>query len=207
MLQKPLIDDDPFSDEPLPVPPLEWVEVFATTIPGEPQQRGSKSALVPMKGKKGEICPACRNPLRQPIRDKFGRVVVSMVDSNKDSPAYMTFARGWLGDKWGRGRRLIDWPIAAAFQFYFNRPQSHLGTGRNAGTVKASAIEWHASAPDLSKLIRCVEDCLTETVIHDDRLICGYLPPTGRFYTLEKARTELRLYVPARFVDDVKDTF
>lgn len=176
-----------------------WKLAFETVIPGEAQQRGSKSAMVPQKGPKGEICPECNNPLRQPIRDKHGRVMVSMVDSNKDSGPYMEFARGWLAEKWGKDRPLIDAPIAAAFEFFFSRPKSHYGTGKNAGRLKPSAPTDHLSAPDLSKLVRCVEDCLTATVIADDRLISQYAAPTRRTWTMEKSRTEVRLYVPSYF--------
>lgn len=200
MSQKSLIDDPEAVG-------LEWVEIFSTTIPGEPQQRGSKTALVPQKGKKGEICPECNNPLRQPCRDKYGRIIVSMVDSNKDSGPYMTFARGWLGEHYGRGRKLIDCPVATSFRFYFERPQSHMGTGKNAGTVKKSAPEFHAQAPDDSKLQRCIEDCMTETVWLDDRLVVARLHPSGKFWTTGKARTELSVYVPARYAHLFADNF
>lgn len=200
MSQKSLIDDPEAVG-------LEWVEIFSTVIPGEPQQRGSKQAFVPQKGPKGEICPECKNPLRQPIRDQYGRVMVNMTDMNKDSGPYMDFARGWLKDKYGHGRKLIDCPIATSFRFYFARPQSHLGTGRNAGTVRKSAPEFNTSAPDESKLIRCLEDCLTETVWADDRFVVARLHPSGKFWTTGKARTELSVYVPARYAHEFEDNF
>lgn len=200
MSQQSLIDDPEAVG-------LEWVEVFSTVIPGEPQQRGSKTPWVPEEGPKGQTCPTCQLPLRRPKKNKFGRTQVVLMDSNKQSAPYMEFARGWLKDKYGHGRKLIDCPIATSFRFYFARPQSHLGTGKNAGTVKKSAPEFHTSAPDESKLIRCVEDCLTETVWVDDRFVVARLAPSGKFWTTGKARAELSIFVPARFAHEFEDDF
>jgi crossover junction endodeoxyribonuclease RusA len=45
--------------------------------------------------------------------------------------------------------------------FYFPRPVSHLGTGRNAGRVKPGAPDWPAVKPDRDKLERAVLDGLS----------------------------------------------
>lgn len=186
---------------------LEWVEVFSTTIPGEPQQRGSKTALVPQKGKKGQTCPECRNPLRQPCRDKFGRIIISMTDSNEKSGPYMEFARGWLAEAWGRGRPRITCPVALSAQFYFERPAGQMGTGKNAGIVKASAPVFHAHSPDIDKLLRCIADCCTKVIFEDDRQVCEYLLPMRRAWTTDRARTDLSVYVPARYAHEFQDDF
>ena len=201
MSQKSLIDDPEAVG-------LEWVEIFSTTIPGEPQQRGSKSAMVPQKGPKGKFCPECKTPLRQPVRDKYGRVLVSMVDMNKHSGPYMTFARGLLGEHYGRGRKLIDCPVATSFRFFFERPRSvHYRTGKFSHLLRDDAPLFHTQAPDESKLTRCVEDCLTETVWVDDKLVVARLHPSGKFWTTGKARTELSVYVPARYTHSFEDNF
>jgi hypothetical protein len=202
MLQASLIDDADRTP-----PEIQWVEVFSTTIPGEPQQRGSKTPWVPEEGPKGEICELCRLPKRRPKKDQYGRTKVILMDSNKQSAPYMTFARGWLKEKYGHGRKLIDCAVGTAFRFYFARPISHYGTGKNAGIVKASAPQFHVQAPDESKLARCVEDCMTETVWTDDKLVVARLHPSGKFWTTDRARTELTVYVPAEFADKFKDNF
>lgn len=53
-------------------------------------------------------------------------------------------------------------PVRLSVVFYLPRPKNHFGTGRNAGTLRASAPPWPGVMPDLSKLIRSTEDALTE---------------------------------------------
>ncbi len=52
-------------------------------------------------------------------------------------------------------------PVAVAMVFLLARPKGHYGTGRNADTVRPSAPACPAGKPDLSKLVRAVEDALT----------------------------------------------
>jgi crossover junction endodeoxyribonuclease RusA len=57
-------------------------------------------------------------------------------------------------------------------QFFFPRPQSHRGTGRNAGRLKESAPTHHLHYPDLDKLLRALFDGLTSSgLILDDKYI------------------------------------
>lgn len=56
--------------------------------------------------------------------------------------------------------------------FYLPRPKKHLGTGRNAGTLRPSAPRLPNVKPDGDKLIRAVFDALTQArVIKDDAQI------------------------------------
>ena len=53
--------------------------------------------------------------------------------------------------------------------FSYQRPASHFGTGRNAGVIKRSAPFWKKTRPDLSKLVRAVEDAMVDSgLLHDD---------------------------------------
>ena len=55
--------------------------------------------------------------------------------------------------------------------FYFPRPKSHFGTGRNAGRLKESAPEFVATKPDIDKLLRSTFDALTTAGLwRDDNL-------------------------------------
>lgn len=58
--------------------------------------------------------------------------------------------------------------VRATLDFTFPRPSSHYGTGRNAGSLKASAPAYKTTKPDLDKLIRAVLDSLTGVVFVDD---------------------------------------
>lgn len=64
-------------------------------------------------------------------------------------------------------------PVTAAVtveaEFYFTRPRSHYGTGRNAMSVKPAAPLLHSQKPDLDKLLRALGDALTQGgAIRDD---------------------------------------
>lgn len=62
--------------------------------------------------------------------------------------------------------------VAVDLTFFFPRPKSHFGTGRNATLLKSSAPEWKASAPDLDKLCRAILDALVQAgILRDDALV------------------------------------
>jgi len=108
---------------------------------GLPQPAGSKRAFV-----------------------RAGRAVV--VD---DNPA----SRGWKQHVQSAAREAyagapLTGPLAVRVVFLLPRPAGHYGTGRNAGTVRASAPVAPAVKPDALKLARAVEDALTGVVYRDD---------------------------------------
>ena len=62
--------------------------------------------------------------------------------------------------------------IDIELEFHMPRPKGHYGTGKNAGTVKASKLNlFHTSKPDLDKLERAVGDGLTQLCYGDDSVI------------------------------------
>ena len=66
-------------------------------------------------------------------------------------------------DAWHDGRDVLHLgPVSVDVTFYLPRPKGHYGTGRNAGTVRASALRFPAAMPDLDKLLRAVLDALTD---------------------------------------------
>lgn len=56
-------------------------------------------------------------------------------------------------------------------EFFYDRPKSHFGTGRNSGKLKESSPKYKTTMPDLSKLVRCVEDALTGIAWKDDNQV------------------------------------
>lgn len=70
-----------------------------------------------------------------------------------------------------QGRTIIHEPVRLEVVFRFLRPQSHYGSGKNAGRLKASAPQHHTQSPDLDKLVRCLVDALTGVVWKDDRQV------------------------------------
>lgn len=59
-------------------------------------------------------------------------------------------------------------PLRVILTFVLPRPKGHYGTGRNSGTVKASAPAFPAVRPDLDKLIRSTLDALRDAGVYRD---------------------------------------
>lgn len=162
------------------VPPEDDAEeVYAFTVWGRAQQRGSKQARV-RYDRNGK--PVTKN----------GRVLTFATDDNHKSKSWMQEVRQAAVDQLGT-MDLLKGPIELTARFYFSRPQSHFGTGKNSGVIKASAPIYHAQSPDLAKLLRSLEDALTKVVWFDDKLVCRYGVGTGRYWTNTQERTEVEI--------------
>lgn len=62
-------------------------------------------------------------------------------------------------------------PVELEMEFVLPRPKSHLGTGRNQGTLKKSAPQFHTTKPDCDNLAKGVADACSDVVYSDDRQI------------------------------------
>lgn len=156
--------------------------ILSFTVLGRPQQRGSKQAGA-LYGRDGK--PVTKN----------GRVLTFAKDTNHErSRVWMDQVRQAAGDAYGTGKPLLKCPIKLGVRFYFNRPQSHYGSGKNASKLKPSAPSEHCQSPDLAKLIRCLEDALTGVVWVDDKLVYRYTGDTGRYWTEAQERAEVFIY-------------
>ncbi len=100
---------------------------------------------------------------------KYGRMMASVVDDNKDVKPWRNSVASQAQAAWGT-RPLIDGPVALRLDFVRLRPASHL---RANGIPKPSAPAFPDTIPDLSKVERAVEDALTGVIYIDDRKICG----------------------------------
>lgn len=147
------------------------------TVLGRGQQRGSKQAsLIPKRG--GGFVT------------KNGRPIVACRDMNPKSKDWMQEVKAVAFEAM-QSQSLILGPVELSATFYFLRPKSHFGTGRNAGEIKASAPVEHAQSPDLAKLLRSLEDALTGVVWRDDRQVFRYGPDTQRRWCEDYERTEV----------------
>jgi Holliday junction resolvase RusA-like endonuclease len=64
-----------------------------------------------------------------------------------------------------QGHRMITGPVMLELVFAFPRPKSHV---LKSGGLAKGAPAHKTSSPDLSKLIRCVEDSLTDAKVWTD---------------------------------------
>lgn len=94
-----------------------------------------------------------------------GRVVVT--DDAKHSRAWKQEVAGEARQAMF-GHQLLVQSVRLEVVFFVRRPQGHYGTGGNAQRVKASAPAYPAVKPDLTKLVRGLEDALTGIVWRDD---------------------------------------
>lgn len=145
---------------------------------GVPQQVGSKTSFVPLD-KSG-------NPYR---RVNGGGVMVQTTDSNKKAKPWMAAVRAAAGTAFHGD--LITGPVRLTITFFFPRPQSHFGTGKNAGKVKASAPHRHAGTPDIDKLCRAIADGLTGVVLKDDKQVAELA--ACKLWTAQQARAEVTI--------------
>ena len=147
---------------------------LAFQVIGHPQPGGSKKAF--------------------PIR-RAGRLTgqVAVTDSNpraKQWAQHVIAAAITATDQHHNGWTPLTGPLLLDVLFVLPRPAGHYGTGRNTQTVRAGAPSHPHVRPDVTKLIRVVEDALTGIVWRDDAQIVNqharkrYGHPPGAVITI-----------------------
>lgn len=154
---------------------------FRVVVYGKPQQRGSKNPVV-VRRKGGEI-----------VTGKNGQPIINTKDANPESTEWMRQVKQAAGEQFA-GYAPVHGAIILSAAFYFERPKSHYGTGRNEGVVKDSSPKHHIQSPDLSKLTRAIEDALTGVIYFDDKQIIGYDNEHRKHWTESMARVEITVH-------------
>jgi Holliday junction resolvase RusA-like endonuclease len=131
-------------------------------IDGLPAPGGSKTAFVPTNRKTGE-------PLR-----KNGRIIVNVTDAGGRR------TRDWKREVARQAKAIFSdkpWACQIEVEFHFTMPRlkSHYGTGAKSSLLRLDAPRMHGVRPDLTKLIRAVEDACTGILWLDDALIVRQL--------------------------------
>lgn len=118
-------------------------------------------------------------------------------------PGRVTSQVGKIVEEWIRhyGREL--WlekgrPVQLGLEFYVTRPKStQYGSGRNARELNAVGLgaRYPTGRPDLSNLVKLVEDALTGLVWQDDDQIVRLHPSPSKDYVhwWEQAKTVIRV--------------
>lgn len=139
-----------------------WGCVF--TVYGEPATGGSK---IPGKAKNGKLFVRDDNPRAREWKDRVGQVAGELM----------------------RNRELYQGPLALSVKFYRPRPKGHY---TSKGALTRSAPRHPTTKPDLTKLIRPLEDALRGIVFKDDAQIC-HTDATKSYG--EPARVEVKVMV------------
>jgi Holliday junction resolvase RusA-like endonuclease len=98
------------------------------------------------------------------VNRRSGRVIITD-DSKRSKPWQARVADAAIDLELAE---LLAGPLMLRLTFHLPRPAGHFGTGRNAGTVRPSAPEYPTVKPDVTKLVRAVEDALTGLIWRDD---------------------------------------
>lgn len=138
--------------------------MISFTVYGTPAQMGSKKAFV-----------------------RGNRAIIT--DDNSQKRKQWANAVATAAAEAMEGASLLQGPLRLTVLFYFARPKSHFGSGKNFKQLKASAPERHAQSPDLDKLIRCLGDAMTGIVYQDDRQISCII--ASRHWTIEQERADI----------------
>ena len=163
-------------------PPIGPGQSLSFTVIGEPKPGGSKTAQPIYKGGKALM--------------KGGRPVIATRPDNPGTKPWMNAVAETAVFEWGpRDECAIDGPVFLELEFWYPRPDSHYGTGRNAGKLKASAPLWPAKGGyDTDKLVRAVLDALQGIVFTNDRRVVKVV--AERKYGAP-ARCVVKVYRPA----------
>ena len=123
------------------------MSILTCTIPGTPQQQGSKRNV-------GKFSIEANKNLAPWRADAIANLQQAM--AAQDVEKFIT-------------------AVFVEATFTYQRPASHYGSGKNASVLKATAPRYKSSAPDLDKLQRALGDALTQAgVVRDDALIVSW---------------------------------
>lgn len=140
-----------------PVHPLGEL-VFSCFVPGKAAPGGSKTASV-ARTRTGAIILA------------NGRPILRYRDAGKHNAEWKSIvavhAKAACSPE--LRRQVLDQPLAVVFTFHAQRPQAHY-RGQSA-ELRPDAPLYPTAKPDVTKLVRAIEDALTGIVWADDALI------------------------------------
>lgn len=120
---------------------------------------------------------------KQPFIDRAGRPRVRE-DAKRGKPWRDSVAAAAVEAM--RGREPKSGPLMLDVTFYVARPSTHFGSGRNRERVRPSAPYFPAVRPDVTKLVRALEDALTHIVWRDDAQVVMQIA-NKRYGTPERA--------------------
>ncbi len=121
-------------------------------VPGKPASAGSKKAF---------------------YNKNLGRAI--LVPDDAESRPWRADVKAYAQIAMQGRSAILTGPVFMRTEFILARPKGHFGSGRNAAVLKASAPKWSSSKPDVTKILRCLEDALTGIVWHDDAQVAVHV--------------------------------
>ena len=129
----------------------ETIEFF---VPGKPGTAGSKNPFpIYRKGADGQ-------------KIFTGKVVA--VDANKKKSTWMADVKHFAYQAY-QGEPLTG-PVSLEIIFVMPRPKNHF---KSNGELKPNAEIFHGKRPDLTKMLRALEDALTGIIWQDDSCVAA----------------------------------
>lgn len=146
---------------------------FSFFVPGTPATAGSKRAFVNKATGKAQVIDTCKSgpSWRESVRYHALTAIAGMPIENV----------------------LIDEPIELSVVFYFVRPKGHFRNSKRFPGLKDNAPRWPTRPPDVTKMLRAVEDALNGVVWRDDSLVAVqaarkvYADRSGAYVTIAPA--------------------
>jgi Holliday junction resolvase RusA-like endonuclease len=151
-------------------------------VPGLPKSAGSKRAFVVQKA-----------------GQKPRAIITDSVDTKGAGGS-------WRADVRAAAQQAMDdqppfeGALALAIDFHMPRPKGHYGSGRNAAILKPSAPAYPTTMPDLTKMLRAVEDALKGICWRDDAQVVTQA--CAKYYA-EEGRVGAAVSIGTMDLDDV----
>jgi Holliday junction resolvase RusA-like endonuclease len=128
---------------------------------------------------KGASRPRARS---MPLHDRTGRPVLNgRGEKIWTARAYQEKPESWVSAirctaiKYVPSEPIVG-PCRVDCTWVFQRPDSHFGTGKNEGKLRANAPHWHIQTPDRDNLDKTLLDTLTELQFwKNDNVACSGL--------------------------------
>jgi len=112
----------------------------------------------------------------QKSKDNGGGLGVRMIHDSKRFGSWSAEVKAAAMESSDGGvvRDLWDQPIVLTMEVFRARPKSHFGSGKNSGVLKPTAPKVPTTKPDLTKVLRALEDSLTGVLFKDDSQIVAH---------------------------------
>jgi len=100
----------------------------------------------------------------------IGTIIVDASDGH-GGREWMSQVRDDAIRAWGDFRKPLEGPITLRIDFVRIRPKGHFRSGRNSSLLRDDAPSHPIGWPDVLKLARAIEDCLSSVIYRDDAQI------------------------------------